>query len=310
MRVFNNIEALPTFKNAVVTIGTFDGVHLGHQKIISQLKAEAAHHNGETIIITFHPHPRKIVKEGNMPVPILTTLSEKIKLLESFGVDNVIVVPFDEAFSNQSAEEYIEKFLWDKCKPSCIIVGYDHRFGHGRTGDYKLLEKYGEKIGFKVKEISEQVQNEVAISSTRIREALLKGDILTANNFLGHPYFFEGMVVTGNQLGRTIGFPTANLDVDNSEKLIPANGVYAVKVKDPHNQNNQLKGMMNIGVRPTVGGTQRTIEVNILDFNQDIYGKMLEIEIIQHLRGEVKFAGLDALKEQLAKDRDAVNEIL
>lgn len=307
MRVFNDTEKLLEFKNSVVTIGTFDGVHLGHQKIISQMKEEAERIDGETVIITFFPHPRKVVKDGASDILILTTLPEKISLLASYGIDNLVVVPFNEKFSNQSASEYIEDFLWEKFHPKCVIIGYDHRFGKGRSGNYQLLEEYGAKLGFEVKEIPEQVQNELSISSTKIRESLLKGDISTANHCLGHPYFFEGLVIKGNQLGRTIGFPTANLDTGDAEKLIPENGVYAVKVCL---HGNTYLGMMNIGLRPTVGGTSRTIEVNILDFDKDIYGETLKIEVMAYLRGEQKFAGLDALKDQLAKDRDAVRELL
>ncbi|PZP42563.1 MAG: riboflavin biosynthesis protein RibF [Pseudopedobacter saltans] len=307
MRVFRDTDQLPEFNNSVVTIGTFDGVHLGHQKIIAQMKKEADRIGGETVIITFFPHPRKVVKEGSPAVLILTTLAEKISLLDSYGVDNVVVVAFDEKFSNQSASQYIEDFLWKKFRPKCVIIGYDHRFGHGRMGDYKLLESYGNSLGFEVKEIPQQVQNEISISSTKIREALLKGDIKTADNCLGHPYFFEGMVIKGNQLGRTIGFPTANLDTGDPEKLVPENGVYAVKVGL---NGKQYLGMMNIGIRPTVGGTSRTIEVNILDFDKDIYGETLKIDVIAYLRGEQKFAGLDALKSQLAKDRESVRLLL
>jgi len=307
MRVYKDTDDLPQFRNAVVTIGTFDGVHLGHQKIVAQMKEEAVRMGGETVIITFYPHPRRVVKERNVNIQILTTLPEKITLLESYGIDNVVVVAFDEAFANQSASQYIEDFLWKKFQPKCVIIGYDHRFGHGRMGDYQLLEEYGKKLGFAVKEIPEQIQNEISISSTKIREALLKGDIATADKCLGHPYFFEGVVVKGNQLGRTIGFPTANLATGDPEKLIPENGVYAVNVRL---QDKVYLGMMNIGVRPTVGGTSRTIEVNILDFDKDIYGETLKIEVMAYLRGEQKFAGLDALKAQLAKDRDAVKELL
>ncbi|MFT4202327.1 MAG: bifunctional riboflavin kinase/FAD synthetase [Chitinophagaceae bacterium] len=307
MKVFRDTDRLPEFKNSVVTIGTFDGVHLGHQKIIAQMKQEAARIDGETVIITFFPHPRKVVREEQPQIRILTTLAEKISLLESYGIDNLVVVAFDEKFATLSASQYIEDFLWKKFHPQCVIIGYDHRFGHGRQGDYHLLESYGEKLGFDVKEIPEQLQNEISISSTKIREALLKGDVRTAHDCLGHPYFFEGTVVKGNQLGRTIGFPTANLDTGDSEKLVPQNGVYAVKVilRDQH-----YLGMMNIGMRPTVGGTARTIEVNILDFDKDIYGETLKIDVMAYLRREQKFAGLDALKDQLARDREAVRQLL
>ncbi|AYD46545.1 bifunctional riboflavin kinase/FAD synthetase [Arachidicoccus soli] len=308
MRVFYDLNNLPEFINAVVTIGTFDGVHLGHQKIITQLKEEAKKINGETVIVTFFPHPRKIVHQGQKPFHLLNTLSEKIKLLGSFGVDNVIVIPFNEAFAAQTAEEYVRAFLVEKTHPHTIIVGYDHRFGKDRTGDYHTLENYGKEFGFCVKEIPEKLLNEVTISSTRIREALMKGAIEDANHFLGYHFFFEGKVIRGNQLGRTIGYPTANLQIEDADKLVPANGVYAVCINDKDDQN--YGGMLNIGVRPTVDGTKLSIEVNIFDFDKDIYGDILRVETIARLRDEVKFSGLDALKTQLANDKDEALTIL
>ena len=320
MLVHRDLSHLPQFHNAVVTIGTFDGVHAGHRKIIEQLKEEATQIEGETIIITFHPHPRKIVREGQMAVPILTTLLEKISLLESLHIDHLVVIPFNEAFANQSAEEYIQNFLFEKFHPHTIIIGYDHKFGKGRSGDYHLLEQYGETLGFIVKEIPEQILNEVIISSTKIREALLKSDVATANQFLTYSYFFEGFVVRGNQLGRTIGYPTANLEIEDKEKLVPGNGIYAVKVGIqssflsqqiadvlPQTKNSEtqiLQGMMSIGLNPTVNGSKRTIEVNIFDFNEDIYGKTISVHVKYYLRAEEKFSGLNALQEQLAKDKE------
>jgi riboflavin kinase/FMN adenylyltransferase len=292
--------SLPNFNHAVITIGTFDGVHQGHQQILAQMKAEAARVNGETVIITFHPHPRKIVSSVPGDIKLINTLGEKIILLEQAGIDHLVVIPFDHAFSNQSADDYIRDFLFKYFKPSVIIIGYDHRFGKGRTGDYHLLEQYGCELGFEVKEISEEMLNQVVISSTRIREALLNNDIDTANHFLGYPYFFEGIVVEGNKIGRTIGFPTANMHVSSEEKLIPANGVYAVSISM---DAETFTGMMNIGVRPTVDGKKRVIEVNIFNFDRDIYGKKLAIRIVKFLRGEVKFNGLDELKAQLNTDR-------
>ncbi len=292
--------SLPNFNHAVITIGTFDGVHQGHQQILAQMKAEADRVNGETVIITFHPHPRKIVSSVPGDIKLINTLDEKILLLEKAGIDHLVVIPFDHAFSNQSADDYIRYFLFKYFKPSVIIIGYDHRFGKGRTGDYHLLEQYGRELGFEVKEISEEMLNQVVISSTRIREALLNNDIDTANHFLGYPYFFEGIVVEGNKIGRTIGFPTANMHISSEEKLIPANGVYAVSISM---DAETFTGMMNIGVRPTVDGKKRVIEVNIFDFDRDIYGKKLAIRIEKFLRGEVKFNGLDELKAQLNADR-------
>ncbi|ANI89584.1 riboflavin biosynthesis protein RibF [Arachidicoccus ginsenosidimutans] len=308
MRVFYDLENLPLFNNAVVTIGTFDGVHLGHQKIIHQLKDEAKQIAGETVIVTFHPHPRKIVQQNETPLRLLNTLNEKLSLLKKHNVENVIVVPFNEAFASQTAEEYVQDFLVKKIHPHTIIIGYDHRFGKGRTGDYHTLESYGKLLNFRVKEIPEKLLNEVTISSTKIREALLHGDIATVTNFLGYPYFLQGTVVKGNQIGRTIGYPTANIQVEDADKLIPAIGVYAVKVIV---NEAAYGGMLGISLRPTIEESTRiSIEVNIFDFAQDIYGKNIKVELLAWLRSEEKFNGLDALKAALAKDEEDAREIL
>lgn len=303
IQVHRNIDQLPAFTKAVITIGTFDGVHLGHQQIIDQLKVEAEQTGGETVIITFHPHPRKIVT-GNKAVPLLNTLAEKTELLQMKGVQHLVVVPFNEAFAAQTPEEYISHFLVKKFRPSTIIIGYDHRFGKGRLGDYHLLEKMGSVYDYQVKEIPEHILNESIISSTKIREALLNSQAELANRYLGYTYFFEGKVVKGNQLGRTIGYPTANIALDESEKLVPGNGVYAVEVSVYKNIPH-VKGMMNIGVRPTVDGSNRVIEVHLFDFDEDIYDVHIRVYIRSFIRGEQKFTGLDALKEQLAHDRVA-----
>lgn len=305
--------SLPEFRNAVITIGTFDGVHKGHQQILAQMKEEAARINGETIIITFHPHPRKIVSSVPGDVKLLNTLSEKKLLLEKAGIDHLVVVPFDHHFANQSADEYVKDFLYKYFRPHTIIIGYDHRFGKGRTGDYHLLEDYGKQLGFEVKEITEQLLNEIAVSSTRIRKAITENDIDTANAALGYPYFFEGLVIEGNQLGRTIGYPTANLHIGSEEKLIPGNGVYAVHVEllsDEPSASQKLGGMMNIGIRPTIDGKKRVIEVNIFDFNADIYGQQLRVHVLKQLRNEVKFDGLEALKTQLGIDKEQALTII
>ncbi len=300
------VGSLPEFRNAVVTIGTFDGVHKGHQQIIAQLKAEAKKNNGETVIITFHPHPRKIVSSVPGDVKLLSTLSEKIKLLEKAGVDHLVVIPFDHIFANQSAESYITNFLFKYFKPSTVIIGYDHRFGKGRIGDYHLLEQFGVKLGFEVKEISEEVLNNIVISSTKIRQSLLNAAIKTANQYLGYPYFFDGVVIEGNKMGRTIGYPTANLHIASEEKLIPSNGVYAVEII--RGTSLPLKGMMNIGIRPTIDGKKRVIEVHIFNFDEDIYTQTLEISVLYYLRGETKFSGLEELKNQLHLDKqNAIN---
>lgn len=306
IQVHSDLMHLPTFKNAVITIGTFDGVHLGHQQIIQQMISEAAGINGETVIITFHPHPRIIVG-GPSQVKILNTLEEKIEMLEAKSIQHVVVIPFNEAFANQTAEEYITNFLVEKFHPHTIIIGYDHRFGKNRQGDYHLLEDMGKLNNYEVKEIPEHVLNEIIISSTRVREALLKSDINTANEYLGYAYFIEGTVIEGNKLGRTLGYPTANIKIAEAEKLTPGNGVYAVQVRF---KQHTYKGMMNIGVRPTVDGLNRMIEVNIFDFDQDIYGEKLRVTVLHHLRGEIKFNGLDALKAQLAQDKIEAIKVL
>jgi len=308
MQVHRNLEQLPPFKNAVITIGTFDGVHLGHQQIIRQLKETARENDGETVIITFHPHPRKIVGVNGKDISLLNTLNEKIELLDKAGIHHLVVVPFTEDFANLSAEAYCKDFLYRYFKPKTVIIGYDHRFGKNRSGDYHLLEKMGIELGFEVKEISEQILNEVTVSSTRIRNALMNHDINTANQFLGYRYFFEGIVVKGNQLGRTIGFATANLEIEVSEKLIPADGVYAVGVIIKNHPKLPLKqmhdGMMNIGIRPTVDGTKKAIEVHIFNFNEDIYDYTIQVCMLNYLRGEVKFSNIEMLTKQLQLDAE------
>ena len=310
MKVHYDIQQLPLFRNAVITIGTFDGLHNGHHKIIELMQSEAAKVNGETVIITFDPHPRQIVAKDKSPLFLINTLEEKISLLEKVNIDHLVVIPFTEAFANQSAEAYISNFLVKTFHPHTIIIGYDHRFGKGRSGDYHLLEDKAPEYNYVVKEIPVYMLEDVTISSTKIREAILAGDIDTARNCLGYDYFFSGTVIKGNQLGRTIGYPTANLQITNEDKLVPGNGVYAVTIKYEKLRTKNLSGMMNIGFRPTVDGTKRVIEVNIFDFNQDIYGETLTITLKKHLRSEVKFNGLDALKAQLSLDKIAALKTL
>jgi riboflavin kinase/FMN adenylyltransferase len=321
MQVHRDIHNLPFFKNAAITIGTFDGVHSGHLQIINQLKKEAQRNNGETVIITFDPHPRMILNQqkDKPPIQLLNTLSEKIELLNKQGIDHLVIVPFTVEFSNQSADEYIADFLVSKFKPKIIIIGYDHRFGKNRTGDYKLMEKYQQTFNYEVKEIPQHVLHHVIISSTKIRQALKDGDIITANECLGYDYFFEGKVIKGNQLGRTLGYPTANLQINNENKLIPADGIYAVSVsirKEPNDFNagfvagSHYLGMLSTGWRPTIGDNKKMIEVNIFDFNKDIYGRDLRVYIKQFMRKELKLNSLDELKEQIAIDEINAKRIL
>lgn len=324
MKVHYDIEQLPVFTNAVITIGTFDGVHLGHRQVISRLKAEASAVGGETVIITFHPHPRKIVSSAILGIRLINTLEEKISLLEGLGIDHLVVVPFTDAFANQPAEEYLSAFLIGKFSPHTIIIGYDHRFGRDRLGDYRLLEKNAARFGYQLKEIPKHVLDNISISSTNIREAILHSDTGTAAKLLGYDFFFSGEVVHGDKLGRKLGYPTANLKVQNEEKLVPGNGIYAVYAellpdKNGTHQSNsntpypiphsspRYKGMMSIGFRPTVDGRKRVIEVNIFDFDEEIYGRLLQVTVKKYLREEIKFDGLEALVKQI--DQDKVNSL-
>jgi riboflavin kinase / FMN adenylyltransferase len=328
MQIHYHTDQLPALWRAVITIGTFDGVHTGHAQILQQLRREAARIKGETVIITFFPHPRKIVRGGTAEVRLLNTLGEKIQLLRWQGIDHLVVVPFTHDFSLLTAEQYIKEFLVEKFRPHTVIIGYDHRFGQGRLGDYHLLEEFSRSEGFELQEIPVHLLDAVSVSSTRIREAIGQTDISEANRLLGYPYFFSGQVMQGRQVGRTIGFPTANLQVGSPEKLIPGDGVYAVEAQlvasdevgltipdksgkramseptDEPFEGARWKGMMNIGMRPTVDGRERTIEVHLFDFNQDLYGRELRIWVRKYLRGEEKFVGLDALKAQLALDTE------
>lgn len=313
MKVHYDIENLPVFRNAVITIGTFDGVHMGHRQIIDKLKAEATTNNGETVIITFHPHPRKVISSTILGVRLINTPDEKIQILEQLGIDHLVVVPFTDVFANQPAEDYIKNFLVDKFHPHTVIIGYDHRFGRDRLGDYRLLEKKAEEYDFRIKEIPKHILENISISSTNIREAILHGDIATADKLLGYEFFFSGVVVHGDKLGRKLGYPTANLKVMDEEKITPGNGIYAVyaELPDineyPHSPlaipHSRLKGMMSIGFRPTVDGKKRVIEVNIFDFDEDIYDQTLKVYVKKYLREEIKFDGLDALIEQIGQDK-------
>jgi riboflavin kinase/FMN adenylyltransferase len=301
MRVFKGLDNLPPFKNPVLTIGTFDGVHLGHAKIIERLRKKAIEVDGESIIITFDPHPRFVVAPNSTPIELLSTSQEKIKALQALHVDNVVIVPFTKAFSDISAEAYIRDFIVSNFHPHTIIIGYDHHFGKNRQGNYQLLESVKATYGFQLEEIPVQEIEHIAISSTKIRAALHIGDIKKANELAGKYYTLEGVVIHGEKRGRLIGFPTANVHVGDAHKLIPANGVYAVKA---YLKETVYKAMLNIGVRPTVSSSNhRSIEVNIIDFDQDIYDETLRIEFVDKLRDETKFNGIDELIAQLTIDK-------
>ncbi len=308
MQVHFDLNELPRFNQAVVTIGTFDGVHVGHQQIIERVIAKAGEIGGESVIITFEPHPRLIVHRSDPAVEILTTLDEKIICFEKLGIDHLVVVPFTEAFSTQTAEAYIRDFLVEKFNPHTIIIGYDHRFGNNREGDLKMLEQASAQYGFKLEEIPVQLIHSISVSSTKIREALKGGDVPLAAEMLGYPYFLLGRVIHGDKRGRQIGYHTANLELSHPHKLIPENGVYAVEVKY---REEFWNGMMNIGFRPTVDNTHRlSIEVHILDFNEDIYDQVIEVRFINRIRDEKKFSSIEELKKQLDLDKQATIQFL
>jgi len=300
MKVHRDIDRLPSFRNAVITIGTFDGVHQGHRKIIENLKQEAGKINGETVIVTFHPHPRKVISSAILGIRLINTLDEKIELLAQTGIDHLVIVPFTDAFANQPAEEYIKNFLIEKLHPHTIIIGYDHRFGRDRQGDYRLLEKMSPIYNYVLKEIPKHVLDEIAISSTNIREAIVHSDLETANKLLGYDFFFEGIVVDGDKLGRKLGYPTANLKSTDDEKIGLGNGIYAVYAEA---DNKSRKGMMSIGFRPTVDGKKRVVEVNIFDFDKEIYGQTIRVHTKKYLRAEIKFNTIDELVQQIGQDK-------
>jgi riboflavin kinase / FMN adenylyltransferase len=300
MQVHYSIQALPRFQNAVVTIGTFDGVHAGHLQIIDALKKEAAAVGGEAVLVTFHPHPRKVVYPEK-PMQLINTLDEKIKLLEAKDIHHLVVVPFDEAFARLSAEAYISEFLVERFRPHTIIIGYDHHFGKGRLGNFKLLEARADEYKYKLIEIPKHVLDAAEISSTKIRKALLAGDVATANKLLAYPFFFNGKVVHGDKLGRTLGYPTANLQYTDADKIRLGEGVYAVTATVG---GLNYKGMLSIGKRPTIDGTIEKIEVNLFEFAQDIYGQVITVQVHHYLRPQERYDGLDALKAQIDKDKE------
>ncbi len=301
MRVYNAIDDFKKVKNPVVTTGTFDGVHLGHQKIISRLKDVALEENGETVLLTFYPHPRMVLFPEDNELKLLNSLEEKIELLEKYGVDHLIIYPFTKEFSRLTSVEFVRNILVNKINTKRLVIGYNHHFGRNREGSFEHLKEFGHLYGFEVEEIPAKDIDHIEISSTKIRHALQTGDIKTATAFLGHLYSITGKVVEGLKLGRTIGYPTANIVVDDKYKLIPADGIYAVKLKY---DNKVYSGMLSIGNNPTVEGKGRSIEVNIFDFDKDIYGKDVTIYFIERLRDELKFKDMDALKGQLVKDKE------
>jgi riboflavin kinase/FMN adenylyltransferase len=308
MQVHRDLDQLPEFRNAVITIGTFDGVHAGHRYIIAQLQEAARQCGGETVIITFDPHPREVLQPKPHNIRLLTTLPEKIALLERAGIDHLVVVPFTKAFSEMPAISYLEDFLIKRFRPHTIIIGYDHRFGHNREGGLELLESEQQKYGFQLIEIPKQVVHDLTVSSTKIRNSLQEGDVKLANELLGYTYFLSGTVCHGDKMGRQLGYPTANLKLADERKLIPAEGIYAVLAAV--NGEKPLPAVMSIGFRPTFNGTDLRLEVHIFDFNKEIYDQELTVSFIDYIRTNMKFEKIEELVQQMDKDSEKAREII
>lgn len=290
----------------MLTLGTFDGVHKGHQKIISNLVATARAKDCESLILTFFPHPRMVLQDPT-EIKLLNTITEKSQLIESLGVDHLIIHPFDQTFSRLSAEEFVSEILVKQLDLQKIIIGYDHRFGRNRTANIDDLIRFGEEYGFEVEQISALEIDTISVSSTKIRMALNEGNIEKANDYLGYPFFLTGTVVRGKSIGRTMGFPTANLKIEEPYKLIPQNGVYVVET---FIESKKIYGMMNIGYNPTIDGNEHSIEVHLLDFEEDLYHQPLKICILGRIRDEVKFDSLEALQQQLEIDKKSALHFL
>lgn len=301
MKIFNSISDFKCNSKTVVTIGTFDGVHIGHKKILEKLKKQAATSDFESVVLTFFPHPRLVLQTGS-DMKQLNTIDEKINLLENIGIDNLVIHPFDKEFSRLTAEDFVKSVLVDTFHVGKIIIGYDHRFGRNRTADINDLIEFGEQFGFEVEQISAEEINDVSVSSTKIRNALLQGDVALANMFLDYNYSLKGIVAKGKQLGSTIGFPTANISIKEDYKLIPKDGVYVVRCEI---DALYYYGMMNIGINPTTDHDNQAqkIEVHLFDFKEDIYDKPIKVSFLKRLRNEQKFDSVDALKNQLLNDK-------
>jgi riboflavin kinase / FMN adenylyltransferase len=299
LKVFHSISEFANTKKTIVTLGTFDGVHLGHQKIINRILNSTINNDFESVVLTFSTHPRAVLQaESN--IKLLNTNEEKILLLEKCGIDNLIIHPFDAQFFELTGEQFVKDILVNQLNIQKIIIGYDHRFGKNRSSDIHDLIRFGEKYHFDVEQISAEEVDEISVSSTKIRNAIHEGNITQANQYLGYPYCFSGKVVKGKQLGRTISFPTANIVINNNQKIIPKKGVYIVK---GFWDNKTHHGMMNIGTRPTVDGEEQTIEVHFFNVDQDLYDQEITISVLQFIRNEVKFKSVADLKEQLQKDK-------
>lgn len=299
MKLFHSINDFHSTKKTILTLGTFDGVHIGHKKILERITQNTENGKYESLVLTFFPHPRMVLQEKS-EIKLLNTISEKSKLLEETGIENLVIHPFNESFSRLTAEEFVHSILVDQFHIQKIIIGHDHRFGRNRTANIDDLIAFGAEYGFEVEQISAQEIQDVSVSSTKIRKALNEGNMALANDYLGYNYFLTGEVVKGKQLGRTIGFPTANIQVEEDYKLIPKKGVYVAKALIGQ---KEVFGMMNIGFNPTVSGEKQTIEVHLFDFDVDIYGEKIEVSLLHYLREEQKFGSVDLLKAQLNQDK-------
>ncbi|HYC87415.1 MAG TPA: bifunctional riboflavin kinase/FAD synthetase [Chryseosolibacter sp.] len=307
MKIYHGIDDFIKLDFAVVTSGTFDGVHIGHQKIFSRLKEIAIRDKGETVVITYWPHPRLVLHPEDESLKLLNTFEEKAALLKEQGIHHLVRIPFTKEFSQFTSEEFILKILVTTIGTKKLVIGYDHHFGKNREGSFEELKRNGPRYGFEVEEIPRQDVDHVAVSSTKIRQALEKGDITTANHFLGRPYSLTGRVVAGDKIGTLLGYPTANIDVDTRYKLIPMFGIYAVTVVHEH---DTYGGMLYIGFRPTIHGTRLNVEVNIFDFGKDIYGESITVHFHKLLRHDAKFSDLQALKKQMAVDQENALAVL
>lgn len=307
MKIYHGIDDFTRLDYAVVTSGTFDGVHVGHQKILNRLREIASRNNGETVVITFWPHPRLVLHPEDDTLKLLNTFEEKAELLKEQGIQHLVRIPFTKEFSQYTSEEFIQKIVVETIGTRKLVIGYDHRFGHNREGSFEQLKINAPRYGFEVEEIPRQDVDHVGVSSSKVRKALEEGDIDTATHFLARPYTLTGRVVMGDKLGRLLGYPTANIEIDTKYKLIPADGIYAVTILHEH---TTYKGMLYIGNRPTVNGTKRNIEVNIFDFAKDIYGESLTLYFHKLIRGDAKFSDLEGLKVQLGIDKQDALRIL
>ena len=306
MKRFNNINEFNCKKSTIITIGTFDGVHLGHQKILKKLNVEAENNRLESSVLTFFPHPRTVLNP-NSSLKLINTIEERISLFKKSKIDNLIVHPFTKEFSELDSEDYVKNILVDQLKAKIVLIGYDHKFGKNRTADINNLKEYGIKYNFEVIEIKAEEINDIAISSTKIRNSVEEGDIQLTNSYLGYEFSFFGKVVKGNSIGKTLGFPTANIKIGTDLKLIPKNGVYLISTII---NQKIIFGMMNIGIKPTTNENTKSIEVNLFDFNQDLYDKNITVYIKQFLREEIKFDSLNELKLQIEKDKITCNSII